>query len=232
MLTEDLAGNVGFVIPFWVVNCGELANVMVCPHGEPSLRCINLQPMHFNTSYVIMVPSPFNIPNLFLNELLFMWPVNKFEFIWPESLKKRRCLRPKDRMLVSIGCKFIRTFKCKNSKRRELQTTQMNSCQRKSIWKKHAWLIQHIENRTWGDGKNMHDCSHLNNTAQCYTTRKKRELGACPSHPHCHETSTFTSVQWRLLVTLISISKDEHKHHWGDTVQGLMGQSTMNPYDE
>lgn len=70
-----------------------------------------------------------------------MWPANTFEFIWPVLLKKIRCLCPKDRILVSTGCKFIRTFKRRNSKRRELQMTLVHSCQRKIYMEKHAWTL-------------------------------------------------------------------------------------------
>lgn len=106
-------------------------------------------------------PLPFNIPNLFLNELLFMWPANKFEFIRPVLLKKIRCLCPKDKILISIGCRFIRTFQCRNSKRRGLQMPQMYSCQRKSIW------------------RSAHELCHLNGTARSFRTEWKEPAACC-----------------------------------------------------
>lgn len=106
-----------------------------------------------------------------------MWPANKLEFIWPVLLKEIRCLCPKDRILVSLGCKFIRAFKCKNSKQRELQITQTYCCPRKSIW------------------RNTHELSHLNDTARSDNTGGRRPV-ACCCHLHWHETSASTSAQW------------------------------------
>jgi hypothetical protein len=54
--------------------------------------------------------------NLFLNELLFTWQVNKFEFYMTNVAKeKKKCFCPKENFLINIEPKYIITFKFRSN---------------------------------------------------------------------------------------------------------------------